>query len=299
VGDHPARRPADRGRRRRGRGVPAGALFCARAQAADPSFGLDATTAPAVAQLCRRLDGLPLAIELAAARVRALAVTALAERIDHRFALLAGGSHRQADRHRTLRAMVDWSYALLTDREALLFDRLSVFAGRFTLPAAEEVAAGDPLASFEVAGLLAELADKSLVSVDRTEDRRYRLLDTLRAYGAERLEVAGTAGRALRPTRDPPPRRAEELGARARGPDEGAALATIDLVLDDLRLAHGWLVAAGEVDAACACPPPCTTTWCSARGPRCSPGRTGRSSSTVPRGARPTPRPSRPRLART
>jgi predicted ATPase/DNA-binding SARP family transcriptional activator len=230
---------------------PAGALFCARAQAADPSFGLDATTAPAVAQLCRRLDGLPLAIELAAARVRALAVTALAERIEHRFALLAGGSHRQADRHRTLRAMVDWSYALLTDREALLFDRLSVFAGRFTLPAAEEVAAGDPLASFEVAGLLAELADKSLVSVDRTGvDRRYRLLDTLRAYGAERLEAAGTAGRARARHATHHLRRAEELGARARGPDEGAALATIDHVLGDLRLAHGWLVAAGEVDAA-------------------------------------------------
>ncbi|MFP4635755.1 MAG: BTAD domain-containing putative transcriptional regulator, partial [Nitriliruptoraceae bacterium] len=155
--------------------APAGALFVARAQAADPDFELTDANAEAVAELCRRLDGLPLAIELAAARVRALAPDALLARLDQRFSLLAGGPHREEGRHRTLQGLVAWSYELLDEPEARLFDRLSVFADRFSLPAAEQVCAGGRVLEGEVAGLLAELIDKSMVSVERADGAaRYR-----------------------------------------------------------------------------------------------------------------------------
>ena len=115
----------------------AGALLYARARAADPSFGLSEANAPTLADLCRQLDGIPLAIELAAARLRALAPEDLVARLDQRFELLATGAHRGTSRHRTLEAVVDWSYRLLTDTEACLFDRLTVFAGSFSLAAVE------------------------------------------------------------------------------------------------------------------------------------------------------------------
>lgn len=233
-------------------GTPAGALFCTRAQEVESSFALTDANAATIATLCRRLDGIPLAIELAAARVRALALDALAARIDQRFELLTGGPHRDAGRHRTLHAMVNWSYELLTEAEARLFDRLSVFAGPFPLTAAEQVCAGEPLAVREVAGLLAELVDKSLVAVDRTDGGvRYRLLDTLRAYGAQRLEETGGAvDRTRRAHAAYHLRTAEELAAQVRGPGEHVALAQLDAAFDDLRVAHAWLVASGEVDGA-------------------------------------------------
>jgi len=256
--------------------TPAGALFHARAQQVEPSFVLGEANAATVARLCRALDGLPLAIELAAARIRALAPEALAARIDDRFAVLAGGSHRQPARHRTLQAMVDWSYELLTPAEACLFDRLSVFAGPFSLEAAEQVCAGEPLRRREVAGLLAELVDKSLVTVDRGDHggradqtgrpgrdhpiraegsgvdggRRYRLLDTLRTYGAERLEEVGATSSVRDAHAVHHVQLAEQLAAKARGPDEGSALARFAAVFDDLRIAHAWLVDRGEVDGA-------------------------------------------------
>ncbi len=256
--------------------TPAGALFHTRAQQVEPSFVLGGANATSIARLCRALDGLPLAIELAAARVRALAPEALAARIDDRFAVLSGGSHRRPARHRTLQAMVDWSYELLTPAEACLFDRLSVFAGAFSLESAEQVCAGEPLRRREVAGLLAELVDKSLVTVDRGDHagrtdatggpgrdhpvraggidvdrgRRYRLLDTLRTYGAERLEEAGATLSARDAHAVHHVQLAERLAAKARGPDEGSALAAVAGVFDDLRVAHAWLVDRGEVDGA-------------------------------------------------
>lgn len=231
--------------------TPAGALFCARAEAVEPAFALTEDNAAAVGELCRRLDGIPLAIELAAARVRAMTPADLLERIDQRFSLLTAGPPHQPDRHRTLQAVVAWSYELLTEAEARLFDRLSVFAGSFPLAAAERVCAGEPVVEEAVAGVLGELVDKSVVHVDRVGGRvRYRLLDTLRDYGAARLAESGDAERYRRAHASHYLGLAEALGPRVRGSSEGEALAEIDAAIDDLRVAHAWFVATGEVDGA-------------------------------------------------
>lgn len=163
-------------------------LFTERAAAVRPGFRLaDTATATAVAQVCQRLDGLPLAIELAAARVNALAIGQIAARLDDRFQLLAQGSRTAMPRHQTLRAVVEWSYGLLDEPERRLFDRLSVFAGGFTLEAAETVCADDA-----VADLLARLVDKSLVATDSAGAYgRYRMLETLRAYAMDRCRERG------------------------------------------------------------------------------------------------------------
>jgi predicted ATPase len=203
--------------------TPAGALFCARAVAVEPAFALTDGNAPAVGELCRRLDGIPLAIELAAARVRAMTPADLVERLDQRFRLLTVGPRRDEGRHRTLQAVVAWSYELLGEAEAPLFDRLPVFAGSFALSAAERVCAGEPVAEEDVAGVLAELVDKSMVVVERGEDRAcYRLLDTLRDYGSAQLEEAGDAERYRRAHAAQHVALSEALGPRVRGTDEGA-----------------------------------------------------------------------------
>ncbi len=185
-------------------------LFVERAAAARPGFVATESNAPAVAQICARLDGIPLAIELAAARVRALAPTQIAARLDDRFALLTGGIRPSLPRHRTLRALVDWSHDLLTDGERALLRRLAVFVGGWTLQAAEAVAGeggkgkgervGDgsrspfpfALSPHEVLDLLDGLVDKSLVVAEEQEGEvRYRLLETLREYALERLRESG------------------------------------------------------------------------------------------------------------
>jgi len=231
--------------------APAGALFVARARAAEPSLVLGESNAAAIGELCRRLDGMPLAIELAAARVRAIGVGDLLARLGQRFELLTGGPHGEAGRHRTLEAVVRWSYDALEAREAALFNRLSVFAGAFELTAVEQVCAGEPVPRSHVAGLLAQLVDRSLVSVDHSGAvTRYRLLDTLRVFGAEQLEGAADTERLRRAHAAYHVTFAEEVGPRVRGPDERAALARIDGALDDLRLAHAWLVTQGDVGPA-------------------------------------------------
>jgi predicted ATPase/DNA-binding SARP family transcriptional activator len=176
-------------------------LFLDRAQLADPSFVLDGDNAVAVAEICRRLDGLPLAIELAAARVRALPAAELAARLEDRFGLLAGAGRAQDPRQRTLRATVDWSFQLLEEPDRRLFRRLSVFAGGWTVAAAEAVCGGDGLAApeavtadaGEVLEGLVRLVDRSLVVAVGGDPARFRMLETLRAYGAERLAEAGEA----------------------------------------------------------------------------------------------------------
>ena len=167
-------------------------LFVERAGAVAPGFALDADTAPSVARICHRLDGLPLALELAAARVDALTTAALADRLDDRFRLLRAGSRTAPTRQQTLEATLDWSHDLLSQDEAILLRRLAVFSGSFVLEAVEEVCSGDMLEPLQVTLLLADLVDKSLVaSEDRDGLRRYRLLETIRSYAATRLDEAG------------------------------------------------------------------------------------------------------------
>lgn len=162
-------------------------LFIDRATAVKPAFRVTEQNAGAIADICRRLDGIPLAIELAAARVRALSVDAIAARLSDRFKLLAGGDQSALPRQQTLRALIDWSYDLLSEPEKALLRRLSVFAGGWTLEAAEEVTAGGIFAREDVLDLQAHLVDKSLVALDADGDR-YRMLETVREYAMEKLE---------------------------------------------------------------------------------------------------------------
>ena len=167
-------------------------LFVERAGAVAPGFTLDGEAAPAVARICHRLDGLPLALELAAARVEALTPAALAGRLDDRFRLLRASSRTAPTRQQTLQATLDWSHELLSPEEQILLRRLAAFSGSFSLEAAEEVCAGDGLDGDEVALLLAGLVEKSLVvGEDRHGQRRYRLLETIRSYAAGRLAASG------------------------------------------------------------------------------------------------------------
>jgi predicted ATPase/DNA-binding CsgD family transcriptional regulator len=168
----------------------AGRLFVTRARAVSPGFALTADNAAAVAEVCSRLDGMPLAIELAAARCLALGPAQLAARLESHPRLLAGGAARPG-RHRSLEALVSWSYDLLGETEGRLLDRLSVLRGGFDLEVAEQVCGGEPLAPEAIAGLLASLADKSLVQIQAGAVIRYSLLETVRQFAAGRLAASG------------------------------------------------------------------------------------------------------------
>ncbi len=169
-------------------------LFVERAEAVQPGFVLSGEVAPAVAEITRRLDGIPLAIELAATRVAMLTPAEIARRLDDRFALLTKGARNGLPRHHTLRAALDWSHELLSSPERALLRRLSVFVGAFCLEAAEAVCADGEVQAPEVFELLAGLVSKSLVVSDTANSRgRYRLLETIRLYAADRLEEAGEA----------------------------------------------------------------------------------------------------------
>jgi predicted ATPase/class 3 adenylate cyclase len=168
---------------------PAVRLFVERARQNKPTFSLDAAHAAEVADLVARLEGIPLALELAAARVRSLSVSEINARLKDRYKILTGGARVLQERQQTLRALVDWSYDLLTSRERTLFARLGVFVGGFDLDAAEQVCGVDPLAADDVLELLASLVDKSLVLLDEHENvGRYGMLETIREYAREKLE---------------------------------------------------------------------------------------------------------------
>jgi predicted ATPase/class 3 adenylate cyclase len=170
---------------------PAVELFNDRALAADHTFDLDAGRAD-VEEICRRLDGVPLAIELAAARIRSLTPADLVARLDDRLRLLTGGRRGGVERHRTLRATIQWSYDLLSPPEQALFRRLSIFAGPFDLSAVETVTAGDDLDVLDIDQLLGDLVDRSMLVVESGPfGRRFRLLDTMRQYGTELLAALG------------------------------------------------------------------------------------------------------------
>jgi predicted ATPase/class 3 adenylate cyclase/DNA-binding CsgD family transcriptional regulator len=178
-------------------------LFIERAVSSRPGFAVTSENAPAVAQICTDLDGIPLAIELAAARIRMLSLEQIAGALSDRFRLLSGGAHTTLPRQQTLRASVDWSYELLSDEERTLLRRVSVFAGGCTLGAVEEVCAGEGVARRDVLKLLGSLVDKSLVAVEeRGQAVRYRLLETVRQYADERLEPAGERERVRERHRD-------------------------------------------------------------------------------------------------
>jgi len=168
-------------------------LFVDRAAMTLPGFAITKDNASAVAQVCQRLDGIPLAIELAAARVKLLRVEQIAERLDDRFQLLTGGERTALPRHQTLAALIDWSHELLTESERTLFRRLSVFAGGWTLEAAEAVCTSEGIESAGVLDLLTQLVNKSLIVAEREqgEEARYHMLETIRKYALEKLTSSG------------------------------------------------------------------------------------------------------------
>ena len=211
-------------------------LFVDRAGKAKPGFRVNGEAA-AVASVCRRLDGLPLAIELAAARVRTLSVEAIASRLDDRFRLLTRGDQTALPRQQTLRALIDWSYDLLTADERAVLARLAVFAGGWTLEAAEAVAAGGTVAASDVLEHLTQLAEKSLVVVDASGER-YRLLDTVRHYAQERLQGSGDEAAARARHLDFYVRLAEEARPGLAGPQQAEWLALLDLERENLLAAH-------------------------------------------------------------
>lgn len=166
-------------------------LFVARVQAADPRFQLGDGNVAAVVDICRRLDGIPLAIELAAARVPLLGVDGVRKRLDERFRLLTAGSRLALRRHQTLHAALEWSYSLLSENEQAVLDRLGVFAGGFSLECAQALAGDDAIDAWAVLDHLGALVDKSLVIVDAGASPRYRMLETTRAFALERLAARG------------------------------------------------------------------------------------------------------------
>ena len=216
-------------------------LLADRATAQGVPLAPDEETAAVAGRICRRLDGIPLAIELAAARLRVLSAGELEARLDERFALLTGGPRAGLPRQRTLRAMVDWSWELLTGAERAVLAALSVFAGGFGLTAAEAVAAGPDVPAAEVAGPLGALVDKSLVQFDDagTGPGRYRLLETVRQYTAGRLDALGPAAAqtARIAHRDFYLALAEAAVPQLVGPDQAEWLARLDAELGNLRAA--------------------------------------------------------------
>src|SRR3954469_18735095 len=218
------------------------ALFVERATAARATFALDADNSGAVAEICRRLDGIPLAIELAAARIGAMNPLDIAARIDERFRLLTGGRRSGVERHQTLRATVDWSYSLLEPNEQAVFERLGAFSGEFDSGAVEAVVSGDGLDRWDVVDALGGLVAKSMVTIDDSPDdeARYRMLETLRAYARERLDELGVSDGWRRRHAEHYANEAEALGAALLSRDELPARRRFRRDLDNLRAAVTW-----------------------------------------------------------
>jgi len=216
-------------------------LFVERATSGQPGFRLMDNNAPAVVQVCRRLDGIPLAIELAAARVKVLTVEQIAARLDDRFRLLTGGSQRGLPRHRTLRAAMDWSYGLLSEQERVVLRRLSTFAGGWTLEAAEAVCSGHGIETTDVLDLLTQLVDKSLVVMEtQGEEARYHHPETVRQDSLDRLMESEEAADVRRRHRDWYLGLAERAEPELRGPAQVAWLGRLETEHDNLRAALEW-----------------------------------------------------------
>lgn len=216
-------------------------LFTERALAVQPTFKVTSQNARAIGQVCQRLDGLPLAIEFAAARTSVLSVEQIAARLDDRFRLLTHGTRTAPPRHQTLQAAMAWSYDLLSDRERALLRRLSIFAAGWTLEAAETVCALGNVERYEVLDLLTQLIDKSLVvALTQNGETRYRLLETVRQYGRHRLHEAGEVLDVGRRHRDWYLDLAERADPELRGPNQDAWFERLEADRDNLRAALEW-----------------------------------------------------------
>jgi predicted ATPase len=233
-------------------GVPAVALFVQRVQALRPDFVLTPQDAPAVAAICARLDGLPLALELAAARVKLLPPAALLARLDRRLEVLTGGARDLPERQRTLRATLDWSYDLLDAGAQALFRRLAVFAGGCGLEAAQAVgsAGASPAVSGDVLEELGILVDQSLLRLDEPADGEPRLsmLETIRAYGLERLAASGEEAQVWRCHATYYLALAEQAEPALLGPEQVTWLARLERERDNLRAALSWAWESGETE---------------------------------------------------
>jgi predicted ATPase/class 3 adenylate cyclase/DNA-binding CsgD family transcriptional regulator len=247
-------------------------LFTDRARRARPGFTLSDDNAVAVGEICRRLDGVPLAIELAAARVRALSLAEILDSLHDRFRLLTGGARTAVRRQQTLRASVDWSHALLTEPERVLLRRLAVFMGGFDIDAAQTVAGCGDVARYQVLDQLTLLVDKSLVVADNTGGRtRYRLLETVRQYALEKLGESGEADAVRSRHRDHYTALAAVLDAPARTDCE-ERLEQAEIEIDNLRAAFGWSRENSDIELALALASSLQPLW-QARG-RVREGRT-------------------------
>jgi predicted ATPase/class 3 adenylate cyclase len=218
------------------------ALFVERATAIKPDFAVTNANAPAVAEVCARLDGLPLAIELAAARIRLLSPDALLARLGHSLNLLTGGRRDLPQRQQTLRSTISWSYDLLRAPEQQLFRRLGAFVGGFTLEAAEAVCNPEGDLAIELLDGLGALVDSSLVRTGEAFDGepRFRMLETVREYAVEQLEAGGEAGVTRQRHRDYYRALAEQVAARLRGPRDAELFDQLELELGNLRAALDW-----------------------------------------------------------
>ncbi|HXY94962.1 MAG TPA: adenylate/guanylate cyclase domain-containing protein [Acidimicrobiia bacterium] len=225
-------------------------LFAERAAAARTGFVVDESNAAAIVEVCRRLDGIPLAIELAAARVSSMSPAEIASLLDERFRLLRGGRRTALERHQTLRATVDWSYSLLDDAERSVFDRLGVFAGAFDAGDARGVVTGDGIEDWDVFDALASLVAKSLLLADEDGDgvTRYQMLETIRAYARERLDAEGESDWWRRRHAEHYAAFAETARALLIGPDELPWRRRLKLELDNLRAAVFWALDAASAD---------------------------------------------------
>jgi predicted ATPase/DNA-binding SARP family transcriptional activator len=232
--------------------LPAAAgLFVDRARAVRPGFTADGHTRPVINEICRRLDGLPLAVELAAARLRSLTVATLAERLDDRFRLLTVGARTALPRQQTLRAVVDWSYDLLFSDERRLFARLSVFAGGCGLDAAEAVCADDQVPAGDILDVLSRLVDKSLVAApDAGGDARFIQLQTLWQYGRDRLNESGEVDAMCARHGAYYRQMAEQAHEGLRGATGPIWRERLTSELGNLRAALDWFIARGDADAA-------------------------------------------------
>jgi len=226
-------------------GYEAVRLFVERGTTALPAYALTADNAAAIAHICQRLDGMPLAIELAAARLKTLHAEEIAARLDDRFHLLTGGSRAALPRHQTLRATIEWSYNLLSAPEQILLQRLSVFAGGWTLEAAELVGVDTQIDPYDALDLLTHLTDKSLVNVDRTQghETRYRMLETIRQYAREKLIESGEEATLRQRHLDYYVQLAECARVELRRADQFKWFQRLETDLDNIRAALEWSLA--------------------------------------------------------